>query len=102
MKYTPSKHVDDFIDDTGTPGTNDPDNYARFFLNLHRMSAVKCSAWRLWISQFKLFCTFEGLRYRVTGASRLGDVWLTSNFKQDTGYEKRVGVDGCSLWGQEP
>lgn len=25
----------------------------------------------------KLFCTWHGERWRVTGASRLGDVWLT-------------------------
>lgn len=51
---------------------------------------------REWIAAHKLFCTYEGIRWRVTGASRLGDVWLTLDFERNCGYEKRVDVTGCS------
>ena len=39
---------------------------------------------------------------RCTGASRLGDVWLTSDFNQEMGYEKRVDVEECSNWSANP
>jgi hypothetical protein len=44
----------------------------------------------------KVFCEYEGEKYRITGASRLGDVWLVKDFNRDTGYDKRVMIDSCS------
>lgn len=41
-------------------------------------------------------------RFRVTGCSRVGDVWLHSNVDEDTTYEHRVDVDACSEWSAEP
>ena len=37
----------------------------------------------------KLFATYQGKEYRIIGASRLGDVYLTTDFNRDVGYEKR-------------
>jgi hypothetical protein len=51
-----------------------------------------------WLSARELYCDYEGARYRCIGASRLGDVWLTSDFSNENGYEKRIWVDGCSNW----
>ena len=89
-------HVDDFISDHRT------DPYASFVLLYMRLPAVTMHKLRPFTAKAKLFCTFDGGRYRVTGASRLGDVWLTSDFRQDVGYETRVDVASCSAWGAEP
>src|SRR5690606_35641309 len=49
----------------------------------------------------KLFCTFEGRRWRVVGASRMGDVWLTEDFDSEQ-YTRRVNLDDCSEWSDAP
>jgi hypothetical protein len=83
--------VDDFID-------HGPDTvtYARFALLLMRLPAINQIAFKELIAEYKLFCTFEGNRYRVTGASRMGDIWLHSHPEATVGYEKRVDVADCS------
>lgn len=87
------RHVDDFLDDP----TSDP--YAASWLEAYRRPAFeKCEK----PDPRKLFATYQGARYRVTGCSRLGDVWLSADFTRDIGYEKRVDVDACSDWGSEP
>ncbi len=90
-------HVDEFVD-----MHFNEHNYARFFFLLHRLSAALQCDFEPWISQYKLFCTFENKEYRVTGASRMGDVWLASDFNRDCGYDKRVCVDECSAWSSSP
>lgn len=90
------KHVDDFIDDPET------DVYASWFLTLHRLPAILKFKFADQIKQYKLFCDYEGERWRVTGASRLGDVWLTKNFDQSGGYQERVSIDRCSNWNPFP
>ena len=96
-------HVDDFID-YGSMLDSPPRNeaYARWVLNYFRMSAVCQNDFRPFMSAHKLFCQYDGKPYRVTGASRLGDVWLTSNYKQDSGYQHRVNIDECSGWAKNP
>lgn len=89
-------HVDDFIDGCDT------DDYAAFVFDWFRRPAIARGRFGKWMDQFKLFCTFEGARYRVTGASRLGDVWLSADFKRESGYEKRVNVAECSGWSDAP
>jgi hypothetical protein len=94
-------HVDDFIDDHA----GDP--YARWMLLHFRLSAVNQIDFAPFYRHKRLFCDYEGRRYRVTGASRMGDVWLHSNHHFDPGkslpfYELRVAVDDCSNWGAEP
>lgn len=88
-------HVDQFID------SRKSDAYASWFLNMKRLPATLQFKFEDQIKQYKLFCDFEGWRYRVTGCSRMGDVWLTTNFEQETGYERRVLVEKCSNWGPE-
>ena len=50
----------------------------------------------------KLFCTYKGKRYRVTGASRLGDIWLAKDFNEDTSYDERGDIRKCTEWGDKP
>ena len=89
-------HVDDFIDD------HTQHKYARWCLMLFRLSASNKLDFAEFTNGYTLFCFYEGKQYRVTGASRLGDIWLTSNFAQDCGYEKRVDVAACSGWSKNP
>lgn len=86
-------HVDDFID-TSFSGHR----YARWFFFLHRLAAVYAIDWEEFISQYLLFCTYQGTRWRVTGASRFGDIWLAKDFNRTMGYDKRVNLAECSEW----
>jgi len=98
-------HVDDFID-YGTSIVTDErsknEDYARWVLMHFRMPATLKMAFGKFMKDHKLFCTYEGERYRVIGASRLGDIWLTKKFDKDHGYDKRVMVDDCCDWGENP
>lgn len=89
-------HVDDFIDNYQS------DPYARFVLNYFRLSAALHIACEPFMRDNKLFCSWGESRYRVTGASRLGDIWLSSDHRRDVGYEHRVNVAECSAWSCRP
>ena len=90
-------HVDDFID-----GNYRKDCYARWILNHFRLPAALQIDFAQFMVDRKLFCDYKGERYRCTGASRLGDVWLTLDFNRSTGYDLRVEVTGCNNWGERP
>lgn len=94
-------HVDEFIDGTKKIGHTPEENYARFVLMLFRLNASLKAAFDVHIKQFKLFCVYENVKYRVTGASRMGDVYLTRDYNQEIGYQKRVDVAECSQWSKE-
>lgn len=87
------RHVDDFIDDPAS------DAYAASWFESHRRPAVDQLENP---DKRQLFATYRGRRYRVTGCSRFGDVWLHSNTSVEFGYEHRVSVDACSGWASEP
>ncbi len=97
-------HVDDFIDG------HDGDPYARFVLNYFRLNAICNLDFRPFMEKHRLFCTYKDTggdgaaagRYRVTGASRLGDIWLARDFVQETGYDYRVNVADCHEWSCQP
>jgi hypothetical protein len=76
--------------------------YAKFFFLLRRTPAWMQYAMAEWMEPFRLFCTYEGKRWRVTGASRLGDIWLASDFNRESGYDKRVDLALCSEWSDQP
>ena len=88
-----ARHVDDFIDDP----KSDP-YAARWFALFRRPAYHKVVA----PNERKLFATYGTKRYRVTGCSRLGDVWLHANYNEDTSYEHRVDVGALKDWGAEP
>lgn len=76
-------------------------HYAAFFLHHKRLSAVAQNCFHKYVGHYKLFCTYKGKRYRCTGASRLGDVWLHSDLTQEDGYELRIDVADCTQWSSE-
>lgn len=88
-------HIDDWLD---KPSWDEKENYARFVLDYKRFPAWKQTAYEPYLRQYKLFCKYKGNIYRVTGASRLGDVYLSSDFTQQHGYTERVNVTECSEW----
>lgn len=53
---------------------------------------------QLWLESTVVLCSYQGTRYRLTGASRLGDVWIHSNFNVHDGYVKRVDITELSDW----
>ena len=91
-------HVDMFIGPMGFG----KDKYARFVLMLFRLPAALRVDFAEWISKYRLFCTYQGKRWRVVGASRLGDVWLSRDHSRESGYDLRVAVDECSEWKDRP
>lgn len=90
-------HVDEFIDSGW--GAN---QYARWFFMLHRFPAAHQNDFAEWIGQYKLFCRYEDQTWRVTGCSRMGDVWLARDFDRERGYDLRVDVAKCSDFRSEP
>tara|TARA_R110000764_G_scaffold82715_1_gene163104 strand:+ start:144 stop:485 length:342 start_codon:yes stop_codon:yes gene_type:complete len=94
-------HIDNFIDygtSFSSKKRSENEDYARWVLNHFRLSAQCKMAFNQFMEPFKLFCEFEGKKYRVIGASRLGDVWLTADFSKEHGYDHRVCVDDCVNW----
>lgn len=89
-------HVDDYIDDY------DGDAYARWVLHHFRLPANLQNAFAPFMREHHLYCTHANKRWRVIGASRMGDVWLTTDFSRDHGYDLRVLVTECSGWSSEP
>lgn len=86
-------HVDEFIDNPRS------DAYAAYVLNHFRLPAMLRLRFDQFFRENRLFCTYDGLRYRVTGASRFGDVWLAKDSDREVGYDLRVDVSACKAWG---
>ncbi len=97
-------HVDDWIRDMGLEDRPEHGDvmYARWLMMHWRFPAYMKINFDKFIEGNKLFCTYEGTRYRCVGGSRLGDVWLTTNFAAENGYEKRVDVAKCLAWSKSP
>lgn len=97
---TITKHVDDFINNGINTDKKDSKGvkYARRVLRFFRLSVMDKNKKPGFKKKHPLFCTYNGKRFRVTGASRLGDIWLTTDFTKEVGYELRVDVSDCSEW----
>lgn len=102
-------HVDDWIDsDAGeeiNPDLSDEENLAAIktvravkdWLNAFRASVMARDLVKL--QSVKVFCNYiDGVCYRVTGCSRLGDVWLSKDHSRSCGYSLRVDIKECSQW----
>ena len=96
MKQPPT-HVYDWLDQHLANPPSDPNlAYAVSWLDEFTRPAVIKNL--RWLRENKLFVQYKEKLYRCTGASRLGDVWLTEDFEQESGYSLRVNVDDLSGW----
>ena len=87
------KHIDEWLDE---PATNAGESDAKQWLAEFRKPA-SCKN-TIWLHEHRLTCEYSGRKCRCTGASRLGDVWLVTNMKQEVGYDFRVNVLDCQDW----
>jgi hypothetical protein len=92
-------HIYDWLDEPPAE-MSAGEKFAREFLN--EFTKPACEKNHAMLDATKLFCTYQGKRYRCTGASRMGDVWLTADFNRGTGYDLRIEVDGITEWSNAP
>lgn len=96
-------HVDRFIEEIcSRPPGPIAERYAAWWFYNFRLKASFKLAFQPFLDLFELYCTYKGERFRVTGASRLGDVWLARSWQKKTGYDLRVAAVDCSEWGWCP
>jgi hypothetical protein len=95
------EHVDDFIDAPCIRAT-ESESYAAWMLNHFRFPANLRFKFDKFMKGHKLFATYKDQVYRVTGASRMGDVWLATDFDRKTGYDLRVDINNIQSWGDNP
>lgn len=88
--------VDEFIDDFMIRDIYE--RYAQWLLSHYRMAAAYQSQFEPFIAPFQLFCRYKDEIFKVTGASRLGDIWLARDYKRVNGYDLRVDINECSDW----
>jgi len=87
------KHCDEYTDDEQAPAP------LRKFLERARSpahGALDPSTYPV------LFADYKGVRVRVLMASRLGDVGITADLKNDYGYDARVWVADLSNFSETP
>lgn len=101
-------HIDDWVDEVLSsprlPSDDDGRCYAALFFWYARLNAAAKTNISLvkGAPEMRLFCLYRGQRYRVTGASRMGDVWLARDLSREHGYDYRVEVTDCHDWSALP
>jgi len=96
---TAEVHIDEWLDNHA-PELTEGETYARWWFEQFRWEAWRKSLYQPIMSRFKLSCIYKGEPYRVTGCSRLGDVWLARDFNREFGYDHRVCVTDCTKWSE--
>ena len=91
-------HIDDWLDQVTTTSISLGEKMARAFLEYKRLPAWKQMLYDPMYNDLAIFCQYKLERYRCVGASRLGDIWLSKNYKDRYGYSLRVYVDEVSNW----
>ena len=94
-------HIYDYIE---LPTTSEEDKAIKKFFLFKTSSAVfqnKNKNILIERGYFKeneiVVAKYEDKEYRVTGASRFGDIYLQPDFSKDFGYKLRVAVEKCIL-----
>lgn len=87
------RHCDDYIDDPDAPEA------LRKFLTFARSPAHGLF---LLAPHPRLYADYAGARVRVTMASRMGDVGITTDFAAERGYQRRVAVSQLSNFSADP
>lgn len=76
----------------------DHEVFARAFLELRLLPAHKTTIYDAITDKMIITGEVDGNRYRITGASTMGDVFIHSNIKETCGYVKRVLISDISNW----
>lgn len=95
------KHVNYYVDYGPLTSNGDREEaYARFVLMYFTLSATLQHLFKPFMENHKLFCTYKEKRMRVTGASRLGDIWLSHTLigEPKDRYDLRVCVSECTAF----
>jgi hypothetical protein len=71
---------------------------AFFFATKTNVPAVLQAAFDCYLRDFKLFCEFEGKKYKVTGASQSQGVYLAEDLEAEQGFDLAVTPDKCGAW----
>lgn len=121
-------HIDYWLDNSTFIQPRDAGScYAHLMFSFWRMPAYVQEMWKPFFADKKLYCTWKGTRWEVTGASRMGDIWLLdslvehnirdvdsgnivqafSNFGKSRSnpsahYKYRVSILECSQWSNMP
>lgn len=86
------RHCDDYVDDPTAPEA------LRKFLAFARAPAHG----QLQPGPHpRLYADYAGMRVRVTMASRMGDVGITTDLDAEMGYERRVAVSSLANFSEE-
>lgn len=99
--------VDEFLDETPMWWEEKAYlNYVHFMLEHFRKPATIKLAHHPFMKVFGLFVTYKGKRYKVTGASSLGDIFLAKDLTRENGagYNLRVTLNFAKLteWSDTP
>jgi hypothetical protein len=84
------KHIDDFLEDSWIICKYPELAYPHFMFTYWRQSAAIKLAHAPFMAPFELYVDYQGRTWRVIGASRMGDIWLTKHFDRLHGYDLRV------------
>lgn len=100
-------HIDNFIDRATFFEKREESaeilNYAKLFFLIKRLPAyMRIQFDDILGDNLKLFCTYNGGRFRITGASRMGDIYLNKNHNDNVGYNIRVCINEVTNLGKEP
>lgn len=74
---------------------------AREWLNYFTLDVVYKQKNKIAEPNFDVYCMYKGKLYKIMGASRLGDVWLSINHSRRAGYDLRVDIEECSKFDYE-
>lgn len=88
-------HVDDWV---RMPAKNPTEWAVKAWLAIYRLRLDVRSYFDGITRMARITTTYEGKRWRLMGASRMGDVWLAEDPLQVNGYDRRVDVAKCTDW----
>lgn len=90
-------HVDDWLDQS-TFAVSPTEVAARYFLEQFRWPAWKKLLYADLIPKTPVYALYNGEWYQLTGASRMGDIWLRSKDQPNATYTVRVFVQNITRW----
>lgn len=83
-------------------GGTDAANYARWVMHQYNVPASMSFDFEKFRRECKLYCTYKDRRYRYSGHSRHGDVWIREDFHSSEGYDLRVNIYELTNFSKEP